>query len=235
MRKKILLGICTFALLLGLTACGGEKEVTYGGHDAKWFETSLESTMTVIDQLNSDQVDQLIMKAEQSDDKISTEFFTQWKECSEIKGDFVECKDFKLEKSGKTLTATIVADCSNRDLKLTYVFNVNKIDEGPTAINVEPVYTLGETMQKAGLNTVMGIMIVFCMLVVMSLIISSFKLISGAGAPKKEEKVETTEVVNTPVTGTDDLELVAVIAAAIAASTGASTDSFVVRSIKKRR
>jgi hypothetical protein len=33
---------------------------------------------------------------------------------------------------------------------------------------------------------------------------------------------------------TDDLQLVAVIAAAIAASTGASTDSFVVRSIKRR-
>ena len=33
---------------------------------------------------------------------------------------------------------------------------------------------------------------------------------------------------------TDDMELVAVITAAIAASTGASTDSFVVRSIKRR-
>ena len=34
---------------------------------------------------------------------------------------------------------------------------------------------------------------------------------------------------------TDDLELVAVISAAIAASEGTSTDGFVVRSIKKRR
>ena len=33
----------------------------------------------------------------------------------------------------------------------------------------------------------------------------------------------------------DDLELVAVIAAAIAAATGTSTDDFVVRSIKRRR
>ncbi|MFQ7847658.1 MAG: OadG family transporter subunit [Sellimonas intestinalis] len=34
---------------------------------------------------------------------------------------------------------------------------------------------------------------------------------------------------------TDDLELAAVITAAIAASEGTSTDGFVVRSIKKRR
>ena len=33
---------------------------------------------------------------------------------------------------------------------------------------------------------------------------------------------------------TDDLELVAVISAAIAAATGSSTDDFVVRSIKRR-
>ena len=33
---------------------------------------------------------------------------------------------------------------------------------------------------------------------------------------------------------TDDLELVAVISAAVAASTGASADSFVVRSIRRR-
>ena len=48
---------------------------------------------------------------------------------------------------------------------------------GATAINIEPVYSLGETMQKAGLNTVMGILIVFAMLVVMSGIINEGKVI----------------------------------------------------------
>ena len=43
-------------------------------------------------------------------------------------------------------------------------------------------------------------------------------------------KTETSDDVNV----TDDLELIAVISAAIAASTGSSTDSFVVRSIKRR-
>ena len=47
----------------------------------------------------------------------------------------------------------------------------------------------------------------------------------------KEQRVEA-PVVEAPQT--DDLELVAVIAAAIAAATGSSTDDFVVRSIKRR-
>ena len=108
-------------------------------------------------------------------------------------------------------------------------------------MNAEPVYTLAETMKKAALNTVMGILIVFVMLVVMSAVIKCFEVIPKIEKKLKESK-ETAEnvkpVATSPVASsnneTDDLQLVAVIAAAIAASTGASTDSFVVRSIKKR-
>jgi len=56
---------------------------------------------------------------------------------------------------------------------------------------------------------------------------------------KKSEEVSTTkaESPEVPVVEenlSDDLELVAVIAAAIAAAEGTSTDSFVVRSIRRR-
>ena len=95
-------------------------------------------------------------------------------------------------------------------------------------------------MQKAGLNTVMGILIVFLMLIVMSGVIKLFEIIPKLEKKSKEKKegaVAAPVVSKTPApvkNETDDLQLVAVIAAAIAASTGASTDSFVVRSIKKR-
>ena len=55
---------------------------------------------------------------------------------------------------------------------------------------------------------------------------------------KKEEPSEAAPVVveETEIADeTDDLELVAVITAAIAAAEGTSSDGFVVRSIKKRR
>lgn len=94
-------------------------------------------------------------------------------------------------------------------------------------------------MKQAGLNTLMGIGIVFLMLVFLSLVISQFKHISKLEAryAKKEEKAEAS-VPAAPVQAAeeelvDDGELVAVIAAAIAASENTSTDSFVVRSIKK--
>ena len=82
---------------------------------------------------------------------------------------------------------------------------------------------------------------VFVVLILISLIISCFSLISKLeGKQKKEEPAAA--VAASPVVEqtsakeelSDDTELVAVIAAAIAAYEGAaSTDGFVVRSIRK--
>ena len=85
---------------------------------------------------------------------------------------------------------------------------------------------------------------VFVVLILISLIISCFGFIPKlqaklTGKPKKEE-IKTAAVDNTIAQIiekeelSDDLELVAVISAAIAASEGAaSTDGFVVRSIRR--
>ena len=103
---------------------------------------------------------------------------------------------------------------------------------------------MGEKMEQAGLNTLMGLGIVFLMLIFLSFLISQFKHISKltekkdsksaapaapapAPAPAEEEQEEEID---------DDGELVAVIAAAIAAYEGStSTDGFVVRSIKRSK
>lgn len=99
-----------------------------------------------------------------------------------------------------------------------------------------------EVMSKALMNTAMGISIVFVVLIMISLIIMLFNFIPKiqAAFSKKEkpaDEVKTVQPETAPVAAKADNsnELIAVIAAAIAASTGASTDSFVVRSIKRRR
>ena len=86
---------------------------------------------------------------------------------------------------------------------------------------------------------------VFAVLIFISLIISLFKYIpaiEAAFSGKKKKNVENAPVNATPAPEesvqsqdvTDDLELVAVIAAAIAAMEGTDTDGFVVRSIRRR-
>ena len=101
-------------------------------------------------------------------------------------------------------------------------------------------------ISDAGINTVICLAVVFTVLIFISFLISLFKYIPKleAALSKKDKKTELAEnaVVNTvsqievkeeEEELSDDLELVAVITADIAASAGTSTDGFVVRSIRR--
>ena len=89
------------------------------------------------------------------------------------------------------------------------------------------------------MNTLIGMGTVFVVLIFISFIISLFKYISVFENRKKEQKEDTASVgVDNAIAQVvsneeDDLELIAVITAAIAASEGTSTDGLVVRSIRK--
>ncbi|MED9903164.1 MAG: OadG family protein [Lachnospiraceae bacterium] len=144
------------------------------------------------------------------------------------------------DKNGNVRTAEIELIYSN-DVFLTL--------EGCT-LNLNQ--SVSELMMKAAMDTLMGMGTVFVVLILISLIIWALggipKLQAKLSKKNKKEEVKTiTEnaVDNTiaqiiekeeNAESTDDFELIAVIAAAIAASEGAvSTDGFVVRSIRKRR
>jgi len=100
--------------------------------------------------------------------------------------------------------------------------------------------TLGEKMANAGLNTLMGMGVVFLVLILISFIIYLFTVFGDLGkkaAEKKASKIKKNEPekVEEPVVEeyVDDTELVAVIAAAIASYEGTSADGVIVRSIRK--
>ena len=115
------------------------------------------------------------------------------------------------------------------------------------SVTVSGHYTTGEILQKAGLNTILGMGTVFIVLIFLCFIIWLFNFIPVL--EKKFRKKETEEPVlqtaaqpdfaaagtAAPAGNTDDQELAAVIAAAIAAAEGTSTDDFIVRSIKRRK
>ena len=95
----------------------------------------------------------------------------------------------------------------------------------------------GDVLKRALENTVMGISIVFCMLLLICFIISLLKLVNKIGR-KKPVAPATTPVVDTDGDGVDDLELVAVITAAIygyekANGNDVEAGGLVVRSIRK--
>ena len=129
--------------------------------------------------------------------------------------------------------------CERRYADIEFIFKNDLSDPQMLSATFNARYTMAEKMSKAGLNTLIGMGTVFVMLIVISFIISLFGLFSGHG--KKPDKTE--EGINKAVEQIEknenaelasNAELVAVIAAAIAAYEGAeNTSGFVVRSVKK--
>lgn len=248
MKKKITFLVCSLLLAFALTACGSKGPVKYGDYTAEDLEQSSESLAQNLIGIDESQVKEYsdyyadqVNKASGEDAenaKMMATLMSDWAETRPLIGDFVGFSDFKVEKTGKTLTTTLTMDFSDRDAKLVTVYKTYNMKV--SSVNAEPVYTMGETMKKAGLNVLIGIGTVFVMLILISLLISCFKIIpylqkkfSKAPEAKDTEKAEEAAAPVSAAAGNDE-ELVAVIAAAIAAGTGESTDSFVVRSIRRR-
>mgnify|MGYP002515506191 FL=1 len=139
----------------------------------------------------------------------------------------------KTDSNGNVRTATAELIFTN-DIFLTLKSCALNLDQ-----------TMGELMTKAAMDTLMGMMTVFAVLILISIIIWAMggipklqEKLAKKPESKKEESIDNTiaQIVEKEESTEDDTELVAVIAAAIAAYEGSqSTDGFVVRSIRKRR
>lgn len=132
-------------------------------------------------------------------------------------------------------------------------FDILSYDLSPLSGNAGSFFVFdGEVLKGALGNTLIGLGVVFAVLILFTIIISLFKYLSPEGRVKKE-KIDFLEGDNDIVTTapaaadnemiaaitaavvTDETQLVAAITAAICAYEGVSSDSFVVKTIKKRK
>ncbi len=247
MKKKVISLLSLLAcILMMFTACGSDSEKTYGGYtenDLYQESVNLGGALAGYshDDLNM-MADQYMAYAQQQGDESMmqiAQLISDWSNVTDGIGGFKGFTDFKIEPAGKTYVATLVCEYDLRSIKFTTVYT--KYNMEVKSMNGEAIYSTKEKMGKAALNTVMGILIVFIVLVLISFIISAFKIIYKIqnGDYKKAKEAPqpvaaAAEVAAPVVAASDDDELIAVIAAAIAAATGTSTDDFVVRTIKRR-
>lgn len=251
MKKKISLVVAVLVLVLGLAGCGNAKTVSY---DKDTLSQSCDAVFDVIESgsITSDQITEMsdwnqgyLMAQFESQTGVQMEADTfataleGWKASLEECGDYESHKDYEFEASSTGVTVTAPATFSDRSADLEFVFDENMTLESFT---VNAHYGMSEILEKAGLNTLLGMGTVFVMLIFMSFIISLIKyvpaLLNGTSKKKKEEAPKAAPAPAAAVEEAeemDDTELVAVIAAAIAAAEGTTTDGFVVRSIKRRK
>lgn len=234
--KKMLLVLGMITCILGLTACGSKEEEVV---NAKITE---EEAIVYADQL-VESINTVVlqgMEAQYESDEVIAAALESWKTAQEDMGSYQAILDHEVDITEKDSVINVVVDGTLRDAKVEIILDK---DLNLTSITTNVQYSLGESMQKATLNTVIGMGTVFIVLILLAYIIQAFAIIPKIQemfAKKDKEEVKTEAVDNTIAQIieteelTDDLELVAVIAAAVAASEGAaSTDGFVVRSIRR--
>jgi len=231
--KKILVILGMITCMIGLAACGQEE--AQSGPISE--EQAIQIGTTIVDQMNTivsqGAVEQYV------DQPVLYNGFLNWQSALEDIGTYegtnggsVSFKDdevaINIEVLGSSHNATVEIVLDNA--LATYI-----------GITTNVHYSTGEIMAKAGMNTVIGMGTVFVVLILISLIISCFTFVSKFEAKHKKDEpapaaAPVIEQIETEEELSDDTELVAVIAAAVAAYEGAaSTDGFVVRSIRKSK
>lgn len=220
--------------MLGLTACGQAEEAEAPLLTAEEAESVGQGIVESINQC-------VVMQMQaQYTSPVDVSAIASWESAMEDMGDYVEVISTESEFNGENGVIDVRVKGSLREAIVEIVYDKGNITS--IATNVE--YTFGETMEKAALNTLLGMGTVFCVLILISFIISLFGFI-----PRLQDKLTkkpAVAVAPKPAAPTvaaaaapeeelsDDLELAAVISAAIAAYEGtSSTDGFVVRSIKR--
>ena len=264
MKKKFLALICMITCIFGLTACGSEEALTeYEQQKADVAEQIATSSIvplfsefmnddnaTAYDEFTLEEIEYIfnsqynlnvdgyaVVKAIDS-------FHSAKDDVGEIQG--VGTAEAKIDDDQIIVEVEVTGYKKNAVAEV--IFSNDRFFMLESAA-LNPVSSMGELMTKAALNTLIGMGTVFVVLILISLIISCFgfipKIQAKAAARKDAKKAAKNDGIDNAVAQitaqeevteeTDDLELVAVIAAAVAAYEGsASADGFVVRSIRRR-
>ena len=219
--------------MIGLTACGhtdttpvmSEKNAVY----------TAENEVVAINSIVEQKAEKQYKK-----DTVTTNAITNWKTALETCGQPSKITDVKSDINSETATVNMTVTCAKRTMKVTVTMDS---DGEVTQFVANPVYSKAENMERAGLNTLIGMGMAFSVLIIISLVISLLPVISKiaeGGKKKTAESSSDTAIDNTIAQiekneeQTNDTELVAVIAAAVAAAECTGTDGFVVRSIRRR-
>ncbi len=239
--RRVFAVLCLTMSMFALTACTGSQaeEETLSEQDKVYVIQMAESTLRTFDMMTQEELETTLKSAEKSKDTVLAAGLTSWIGIKEDLGALVSIDSTEAVLAEDGFGANVQATFEKRAMD-TYI----AIDEDKThytAISFNPVYTTGERLTKAGLNTLMGMGTVFVVLIFISFLIGLFRYIHEWEEKQKAEsapapapaaivpaapKVEEEELA-------DDLELVAVITAAIAASENTPADGLVVRSIKR--
>lgn len=239
--KKILSRLSVFILILSMTLGFGSTISLAYSEDAVTQVTEYYFQIW-----NETDFQQYIDMGVITDEAV-LEQYTQWQEIKNQIGDYEEEAEVRVDEADDTVVVTLVEKYTNSSVHFVITFDKATAEQDPSSaiLSIEaslPSANGGETnMVKAGMNTLMGMGIVFLVLIFISAIIWLLKFVPALFEKKTIEEQVIVPSVAVPVAvprEADDTELVAVITAAIMAlraeENNGDGSGFTVRSIRRR-
>ena len=234
-------------MILSLVGCSGQTETATT--DTAEMESLAEFLVTNFAQMEVADMEEFKALSEYQlnytlmssglpiDAEVFVSMLDSWMAAEVECGEYISHGEYTVEEKSSSFTISTLAVYEEREATISFSFDKG---ENIESLDVSAKFGIGEILTKAGLNTLLGMGTVFAVLIFLALVISSMKYIPAI-IDKLTKKQEAPAAAPVPVVEevvtvdeTDDLELIAVITAAIAAQEGTSTDGFVVRSIRRR-
>ena len=253
MKKKISLLALILVLVLSFTGCGRSDTADYDETELEQYASYLVQSFSGMTEENFENFEnmselELDLTLLQVGLPVSGEDFlsmiSAWRAGEEECGPLVGIGGYETHAANGGVNLILDANFEERDGTIQIAFD-DKMNMESLTVNAE--YSTGEILQKAGLNTVLGMGTVFVVLIFLSFVIWLLKFIpvlekkfrkspEDTGRAKTEAVLPGAAPAQTVEENlADDTELAAVIAAAVAAAEGTSTDGFIVRSIRRRK
>lgn len=291
--KRLLLLLSMITCFFVLSGCAktedaGSQEVT-----AEIEETLMNGSMqylTAFAAYSDEDLEEQIKRAEKAENTVISTALSSWKSVKEDLGTLQvdEMGAPLIQTDEKTGEPAVTVQAEGEDKyqiemaavyeqrTMEFVMTAEAEDDGyggsvltVTEMTFTPDYSIGEKLQKAFLNMLMGMGTVFVVLLFISFIISRLKMVNSWGAKKEEKTVKENAPAAKPAAPApapaakpaapapvpapaapapvpvqpeetcqenlaDDLELVAVITAAISAAQNVPAEGLVVRSIRRK-
>ena len=187
MIKKITSVFMTFLVMAALVI--GSTSVVFAADKVddtvkSTLVTTAEGLTDAIVQLKDEEIENYMS----SGDDFTTSAMQSWQTSKDELG-------AKKDSNGETTvtfkddqyTVTVPLKFEKAEANFVYVFDSQGT---PTSMSVDVQYGMGKTLQRAGLNTLMGIGTVFVMLILLSLLISLFRFIPNPEAKKAAEEAK---------------------------------------------
>ncbi len=244
------------AAVLSFTACGNKEEA---GYDEESMEQVAEFIINYCSTADETAFEQwydmsdfaVDLQLNQAGLPLESESFISvlkgWQAGVDECGAYLGHDDYTYKVQNGSVEMSAPAQFDTRDGELTFVFDAQSGQMESLTVSAD--METGEILEKAALNTLLGMGTVFSVLILIAVLISLFnfipklqaafskkaeKPVPGKAEEGKEEAAGMAEPAPVFEEEIDDGELIAVIAAAVAAAEGTTTDGFVVRSIRRR-